>query len=75
MNKNLSYIANDNDQEMDLFNDLIRALPERKRTNKVLLDKLRNVLNNCVYLKVNFSKKDDNNEIYEPKFKTDMYKS
>lgn len=67
-------IANDMDQRLDLFNELVRLLPEKKRDNKFLLDNINNVLNNCFELKSNFSKFNENNDIVEAKFKTELYK-
>ena len=67
-------IANEKEQQLDMFNELVRLLPENKRTNRIILDNLQNVLNNCIKLKINHSLFDENNDINGAKLKTENYK-
>lgn len=66
-------ILNDRDQEIDLFNELMKNVDEKYRENPKHVKKISNMLNNYVFLKYNHSVF-TNGEVTLPKFKTDEFK-
>ena len=66
-------ILNDRDQELDLFNELMKTVDEKYRENPKYVKKISNMLNNYVFLKYNHSVF-TNGEVSAPNFKTDDYK-
>jgi hypothetical protein len=67
-------IANDQQQGDDLFNELVKMLPEKHRINDKLIGLQKKILQNYLTLKHQFSLYDDNNEIVGEKTKGDNYK-
>lgn len=67
-------IVNNKEQELDLFNELVRLLPESKRDNKFLLNRISKIMKNCSNLRYNYSYFNENHEPIKPKFKTNNFK-
>ena len=66
-------ILNDKEQEVDLFNELMKNVDEKYRENPKYIKRISNMLNNYVFLKYNHSVF-TNGEVTNSKPKTDDYK-
>jgi hypothetical protein len=48
-------VANEKDQSEDLFNEIMKMVPEKHRTNRTFIKRSQTIVKNCMKLKVNFS--------------------
>ena len=67
-------IANDKQQSDDIFNELIKMLPEKARLNEKIITQQKQILNNYFKLKNEFSIFNEQEEIEKKKKKGDNYK-
>jgi hypothetical protein len=67
-------VANDKQQGDDVFNELVKMMPEKHRLNHKLIDLQKKILQNYLLLKNEFSILDENNDIIDVKIKGDNYK-
>ena len=67
-------IANETDQENNLFNQLMKLIPEHMKTNPKYLKKISNIQYNLIKLKQHNSIKDDSGDITGPKINGSNYK-
>ena len=67
-------IANETDQQNNLFNQLMKLIPEELKTNPKYLKKISNIQTNLVLLKLHHSITDDDKNIVGPKINGSNYK-
>ena len=67
-------IANETDQQNNLFNQLMKLIPERMKTNPKYLKKISNIQYNLIQLKKHNSLTDDIGDIKGPKINGSNYK-
>ena len=67
-------ILGDDEQEIDIFNELVKQLPERLRENTLELKKVQRQLDHYKTLKVNHGNLDDYNNIVSARFKGNNFK-
>ena len=60
-------IANETDQQNNLFNQLMKLIPEKMKTNPKYLKKISNIQTNLVLLKQHNSITDEEQNIVGPK--------
>jgi hypothetical protein len=49
-------VANEKDQKEDLFNEIMKMVPEKYRTNRTFIKRAQTLVKNCMKLKVDVSK-------------------
>ena len=67
-------ILGDDEQETDIFNELVKQLPERLRENAIELKKIQRKLDHYINLKVDHGVTDSYNNIVAPKFLTNTFR-
>ena len=67
-------IANETDQQNNLFNQLMKLIPEKMKTNPKYLKKISNIQTNLVLLKQHNSITDEEQNIASPKIGGSNYK-
>ena len=67
-------ILGDDEQETDIFNELVKLLPERLRENAIELKKIQRKLDHYINLKVDHGITDSYNNIVAPKFLTNTFR-
>ena len=67
-------IANETDQQNNLFNQLMKLIPEKMKTNPKYLKKISNIQTNLVLLKQHNSITDEEQNIVGPKINGSNYK-
>ena len=67
-------ILGDDEQETDIFNELVKQLPERLRENATELKKIQRKLDHYINLKLDHGVTDSYNNIVAPKFLTNTFR-